>query len=206
LLPSGDHRKNSYKQLEIFIKFNNISNDFFLLLVFTMDKMSFYSLLKKAEIVIPDFPLQGISILPPYGKGILDNLESAIKSRFLDLNYEQVGFPESIPHSFVEHLKKKGLFQGGNEFRNFYLSGSAEMQAAFTAGYLVRTYRHLPLKLYSKIKVHREIRPTTLIRDIEYRSYELNSFFPSYDESWEELATVNKVIQNTFIRFSKKLQ
>gem|GEM_PF-5506760 len=80
------------------------------------------------------------------------------------------------------------------------------MQAAFTAGYLVRTYRHLPLKLYSKIKVHREIRPTTLIRDIEYRSYELNSFFPSYDESWEELATVNKVIQNTFIRFSKKLQ
>ncbi|MBU1051304.1 MAG: hypothetical protein KJ718_01985 [Nanoarchaeota archaeon] len=161
-----------------------------------MQESKFYWHIHNGEYAIVSYPLQGISILLPHGKRILSNIEEGIYTQLSSLDYQLIDFPEAVPSEFTDHLIKRYLFETKNLKRSFFLSGSCEMQSAYTAKHLVYSYRDMPLKFYSKTTVHRENNTSAMIKDIEYTSFELNAFFASMKEAISEKEDVNKIIAN----------
>lgn len=155
---------------------------------------TFYKKIREGEFANPDFPLQGVNALYPHGKALLNNLESLAAAIFSGISYEEVGLPEIVPKAFVSHLSQNSLFKAENAYRSFFLAGSAEMQSAFLAQEMVRGYRDLPLRFYSLSGARRENDSTSLIKDVEFRSLELNAFFASKEEALAELMAVNNAV------------
>lgn len=157
-----------------------------------MRRNQFFQFLEEGEIADINYPLQGVDIIFPHGKAILNNIESLIKNEFLKLSYSEVDVPEIVPPRFVAHLRQYDLFKAKNKKRQFYLAGSSEIQTAYLAERLIKSHKELPLRLFSISKVRREIDSTSLIKNIEFRMFEINSFFETAKEAYLEIERINK--------------
>lgn len=157
-------------------------------------RRKFYHAIKEAEIADIHYPVQGVSILLPYGKQLLDQIANQLLRPFLDLEYQEVEFPSVIPDSYVSHLKQDGLFRVNNNFRSFFLSASNEVKAALVAKTLIKSYRSLPIKMRSRTRVWRENQPNALIKNIEFTLFEANGFFLSEEQAIEEWKLIDSLI------------
>lgn len=165
-------------------------------------KQDFFDFLRQGEIALTDYPLQGANILLPYGKGILNKIETIITSKLLNLGYKELLLPEIVPESFISHLKVEELFRTNSPFRSFYLAGSFEMQSAYSLRKLVGSYKDLPAKLFSVGNVRRENQTTSLIKDIECRSVEINAFFSNESDAVDEWKNLNHEMKKIFDRLN----
>lgn len=148
-----------------------------------MKSLEFYQAIREGEFVETSFPVRGTNAFYPHGKALLTNIETKIHDKLKVIPYESVELPEIVPAALVAHLREQTLFKVENSARLFYLAGSAEMQSAFLGKHLAKTYRDLPLLLFSRSKVRREGDTTSLIYDLEFISNEFNFFYCSPEEA-----------------------
>lgn len=157
-----------------------------------MDSKLFHESLREGEIAIVDYLVSGANIILPYGMEILSCLEGPILEGFSEMGYKEAGLPEVLPKDYVEHLRQEGLFRVDSDSGSFYMAASEEMPAAFLMGRVVKTYRDLPLRIYSKNRARRNEKRNALIKDIEYYSYEFNGFFETAEEARQEMDSANR--------------
>ncbi len=158
-----------------------------------MNERDFYHHIKEGEFAFIGYPLQGISALYPHGAEVQERIANKFVGGLTEKGYLKVTLPQSVPETFVNHLHRKGLFVASNENREFFLSGSMEMQATTLARTMVNSHRDLPLRLFSRSIVYRECDPSSLIKGPEYTSYELNSFFSTREEAESEMVSIERL-------------
>jgi len=161
-----------------------------------MNEREFYHHIKDGEFAFVDYPLQGISALYSHGTEVQDKISDKFINKLTDRGYSKVTLPQSVPETFISHLHKKGLFIAKNENREFYLSGSMEMQATSLAKTMVLSHKDLPLRFFSKSTVYRECDSSSLIKSPEYISYELNSYFNTKTEAEDEMVNTGKIAES----------
>jgi prolyl-tRNA synthetase len=142
-----------------------------------MNSETFYELLKKSMIADINYPIKGVNVLLPEGKSILNKLEDIIFSKYNLMGYCEVDLPAAVPKRFLKHLESHSLFKVNNDYRGFYLSPSVEVQSLVALSSMTTSVHDLPLRFIVKSKSFRENNTNALIKDIEFYSYELNSFF-----------------------------
>jgi hypothetical protein len=166
-----------------------------------MKKKYFFQLLGDGEIADINYPLQGVDVIFPHGKAILNNIETIIKNEFQNLSYFEVDVPGIVPSKFVSHLNQYDLFKAQNKKREFYLAGSSEIQTSYLAKQLTKSYKDLPLKVFSISKVRREVDSTSLIKNVEFRMFEINAFFETEEEAYIEINKINNFFKKILRRF-----
>ncbi len=154
--------------------------------------------IKEAEIACLEYPISGVNIFLPYGKLLLNNIENFAFERFRKEGYDEVGLPQIIPSNFVDHLRKEELFQikSGIKEYQYFLSASAEVTCSALAASILNSYRDLPLYFFSKNIIYRNERRNALIKDLEFFSYEFNSFFEREIEAQREREKMNNIFAN----------
>ena len=158
-----------------------------------MTQSDFYGLVRRAEISNTQYPLQGVYLLLPNGTKILRNIERVLFSSYYSEGYDEVELPTAVPEQFVSHLDTKDLLRVKNTYRQFVLSPSSEVQSLLALSSLAKTSADLPLKFISKSLVFRENDSTSLIKSVEFLSYELHGFFNSHNEADSERMKADSV-------------
>lgn len=160
-----------------------------------MDTITFNKFLEYGEIVNVNYPLQGAVSFYNYGHELLKNIVTLFLDDFKRIGYKEAELPQIVPYSFISHLNKNDLFKVEYFSDVFYLAGSAEMQSSLIANSLVRTYKDLPVKIVSCSYAYRKSKAQPLIKGVEHKSYELNSFFEKPEEINKDITAINHLFE-----------
>lgn len=165
---------------------------------------NFYKFIRDGKIANLNYPVRGCYPLTPHGKGILNNLASKIISSFVELGYEEVTLPNIIPANFIAHLDSDKMFKviKRDSKSEFYLNASSEMTSANLAKMIIQSYKDLPFRTLVVSNNFRNEHRNALIKNLEFESWELNSFFENIEEAQKDLNKIN----NAFETYLKKIK
>ncbi len=159
----------------------------------------FQKLLRKAKISSSAYPLKGTDLLLPLGKEILSNIEKLSLSTYKEIGYREVDLPSIVPAEMINHLSKEGLFKLNNKHIEFFLTPGYETQSVVILKNIVDNYEMFPIKIFKKGKAYRQDSKIHLIKNLELRIVELNSFFITKEEAEKELIILNEIAKKNLI-------
>jgi len=162
----------------------------------------FYWHIKNGKIADIKYPVKGNYMLLPYGKKLMNNLFLKLINRFKIENYNEVEFPEIIPESFTKHIKEMNLFKIKNPHGISYLAPSFEFTSSYLASLLIKDNTDTPLKIYYCGKVRRQTTKRALIKNMEFKICEFNSFFDNEKELIKEHKKINDIISKLLDDFN----
>ncbi len=159
-----------------------------------MGEEKFQKLVKAAKISANTYPVKGVDILLPLGKAILSNIENLCLSSYKDIGYKEVSLPTVLPEKLIAHLRKDGLFKFNNEFGQYFLAPGYETQAVLMFNDIIDNYTMFPVKIFNIGSAYRQTAKTHLIKNLEFRIIEFNSFFKLREDAENELDKFNKIV------------